>query len=240
MKRSIKELIKNGDYIEGIYNYCDRWCERCTYSSRCLNYSIDQEKFGDVKEKDISNEEFWKGLQEIFSETNEMIRESIREMGGDPDSLPDEEIPDIKTEDRFLVKLARKYSEDVRNWFEDPLYVSEKESILLEEKRQKIDEIAEVIFWYQHQIEVKFRRAFFDLGLNDSEEKFGRDDSNGSVKVALIGIDRSIGAWGKLLHVLPQREKSILQILYLLERIKDIAEKSFPKARSFIRPGFDE
>ncbi len=240
MKRSIKELIKNGDYIEGIYNYCDRWCERCTYTSHCLNYAIDQEKFGDMREKDISNEEFWKGLQEIFSETIEMIRESIREMGGDPDNLPDTEIPNIETGDRFLVKLARKYGEDVRNWFEDPLYVSERESILLEEKRQKIDETVEVIFWYQHQIEVKFRRAYFGLELNDGEEKIEHDDSNGSVKVALIGIDRSIGAWGKLLRILPQRKKSISQILYLLERIKNIAEKSFPEARSFIRPGFDE
>ncbi len=40
--------------VEGIYNYCDRWCERCTYTSRCLNYAIDQEKFGDMKEKDIT------------------------------------------------------------------------------------------------------------------------------------------------------------------------------------------
>lgn len=190
--------------------------------------------------KDISNEEFWKGLQDIFRETIEMVHDSIIEMGSDPDNLLDEEIPKIETGTHFLVKSARKYGEEVRNWFEDPYYVSERESNLLEEKRQEIDEVVEVIFWYQYQIEVKFRRAYFGLGLDSSEEMFEHDDSDGSAKVALIGLDRSIGAWGKLLQILPQREKSISQILYLLKRIKDIAEKSFPKARTFVRTGFDE
>ncbi|MCB0550950.1 MAG: hypothetical protein KDD19_25495 [Phaeodactylibacter sp.] len=29
--------------IPGIYNYCDRWCERCSFTSRCLLYAQEQE-----------------------------------------------------------------------------------------------------------------------------------------------------------------------------------------------------
>jgi hypothetical protein len=39
-KSSLKNHAPNPDHIPGIYNYCDRWCERCQLTSRCLNYEI--------------------------------------------------------------------------------------------------------------------------------------------------------------------------------------------------------
>ena len=32
--------IPEGDFIPGIYNYCDSWCERCLYTSRCMNFAM--------------------------------------------------------------------------------------------------------------------------------------------------------------------------------------------------------
>jgi hypothetical protein len=29
-------------YIDGIFNYCDRWCERCEYSGRCRVFAMDR------------------------------------------------------------------------------------------------------------------------------------------------------------------------------------------------------
>ena len=29
--------------IPGIYNYCDRWCERCPFTSRCMVYAMGEE-----------------------------------------------------------------------------------------------------------------------------------------------------------------------------------------------------
>ena len=28
-------------FIPGVFNYCDRWCERCPFSSRCRVYAIE-------------------------------------------------------------------------------------------------------------------------------------------------------------------------------------------------------
>ena len=28
-------------YIEGIYNYCDRWCERCRFTSNCFLFTTE-------------------------------------------------------------------------------------------------------------------------------------------------------------------------------------------------------
>lgn len=50
-------------FIEGIYNYCDRWCERCPFASRCLNYAqlqmMEDERGFDPTERDVENAAFW-------------------------------------------------------------------------------------------------------------------------------------------------------------------------------------
>lgn len=236
-KKSIKELAKDPNHIEGIYNYCDRWCERCAFNSRCLNYKIYEEKFGDLKDKDIQNKEFWQRFSEMMRETMEMLKESMLERGFDLENISDDDIPEDNTNEQFLVHLAHNYSSEVSKWFDDPYYTDEKTANDLELNLKKIKEIVDIIYWYQYQIEVKLRRAFSSIELNDD---ISSTDMNGSAKVALIGIDRSIGAWGQLLQFFPEREKSILELLNLLERILTITENTFPAARSFIRPGFDE
>ena len=41
-KSELLELAENGNLISGIYNYCDRWCERCPFTSRCLVYATEK------------------------------------------------------------------------------------------------------------------------------------------------------------------------------------------------------
>jgi len=43
-KDKLIEMAENPDLIPGIYNYCDRWCERCTFTSRCLTFLTEEEK----------------------------------------------------------------------------------------------------------------------------------------------------------------------------------------------------
>ena len=66
-----------------------------------------------------------------------------------------------------------------------------------------------------------------------------QNDSNGSAKIALVAIDRSIAAWGVLYAQLPDLEDSILDILSHLERLRKALERAKPQARQFVRPGFD-
>lgn len=64
-----------------------------------------------------------------------------------------------------------------------------------------------------------------------------QDELNSLLK---IGIDRSIGAWGKLQEYFPEKTDSILDILLHLDRLRRRAEELFPQARNFKRPGFDD
>ncbi len=65
------------------------------------------------------------------------------------------------------------------------------------------------------------------------------DDANGSAKVALIGIARSLTAWTVLYQHLPEHQDDILALLALLEHTRQAALQQFPGAPGFVRVGFD-
>ena len=75
------------------------------------------------------------------------------------------------------------------------------------------------------------------------EEEEGCDefpsDSDGSAKIALIAIDRSIGAWAVIPHYNHLYAERVLEIISFLDRLRQAVEETFSRARSFIRPGFD-
>ena len=112
---------------------------------------------------------------------------------------------------------------------------------LYNEAAEIIDSV-EVIRWYQHQIYVKLVRTLSHEESVDTKEEDNilQKDSDGSALVALIAIDRSIGAWGKLQEYFPEKTNSILDILLHLDRLRRMTEKTLPDARNFKRPGFDD
>src|SRR5215217_1563177 len=81
------QLAGDSRFIKGIYNYCDRWCERCTFTSRCLNYAQlqameDERGFGPTK-RDVDNTEFWRMLQQSFQITQELLELAAEARGID-------------------------------------------------------------------------------------------------------------------------------------------------------------
>lgn len=251
-RRTLTELANNPDLISGIYNYCDRWCERCPLTSRCLVYATEQEDGDSPESRDIRNEAFWKKLGSIFQETRDMIAEWAKEAGID---LVE---PAAKDEAQFrrkrqlvdnhpLTKCGKKYANAASDWFREfdkTIEVSDLRDTESDiERTERLGDAREVIQWYQYQIAVKTIRA-----LSGRREELEEDremsefpkDSDGSAKVALMGIDRSIAAWRLMQLSLPERAGSIVPLILQLERLRHRLEMNFPEARNFIRPGFDE
>src|ERR1051326_396050 len=85
----LKELADNPNLVSGIYNYCDRWCERCAFTSRCLLYATEQADpdANDPEVRDLNNAKFWRKMQEILADTAAMISECAAEMGVDLESI---------------------------------------------------------------------------------------------------------------------------------------------------------
>lgn len=253
------DLADDPRFIEGIYNYCDRWCERCPLTSRCLLYAQEQADGEDLDAYDIKSEAFVEKLKSIFEQTREMITTMAKERGIDLDSLDleDDSISRRREELREshpLTRAAERYAKMVNRWFdheysaiEQELHENDKDGLPLvdfdlQEKVERVGDALEVIRWYQFQIAVKIMRGLMrdEFDEDDGLEGMRQKDSDGSVKVALIGIDRSIGAWGRLREDLPSSANTILPFLVHLERLRRKTEQEFPDARKFIRPGFDD
>ncbi len=258
-KDYLKKLAKDPRHIPGIYNYCDRWCERCRFTSRCLNCTLVEEQFGNLQENDELNEVFWQKFSEMLQNTLTMIKEMAKEKGIDLDSIDieknykNEETNNKNSLAHLISHTSKNYAKSISEWFNlnEYLFLKKEDEInrirVISSQNNPVKEAIsikdaiEIIRWYQYQINVKLKRAIESASSEEPTDinDFPKD-SDGSAKVALIGIDRSTSAWKILLTSFPEQEKQILNFIAMLENIKNRVESQFPHARDFVRPGFDE
>jgi hypothetical protein len=248
--------------IPGIYNYCDRWCERCSFGSRCAVY--EGEAGLAPGEKDDNNKAFWERLAINFSKARDLLERAAAERGIDLDEIvkensdyeQKEQQKRIQAESHPLPKLSLRYLTLARKWMDVQPGMKEK----LENIQQQLDLGGEsfveaksttdtildslaVIQWYQTFIHVKFMSALMSKAVDDDDGDDKDDaqrDHDGSAKVGVIAIERSMQAWVKLYELLPDQEDHFLKILALLEKLRGMAVEEFPLAMAFKRPGFDD
>lgn len=247
--------------IEGIYSYCDRWCERCTFTSRCAVY--EDESTLAPEALDMRNKAFWDKLGQNFEKAQEILQKAAEHFGVDLENLPEESEETQKKRERIKVesrehpisKLTFQYSTIARAWLKtqpgmlDRLDTLKQELTLGTEstegakrETETIKDSLAVIQWYLAFIHVKLMRALMGK-LSDNgweEENSFQRDFDGSAKIALIAIERSMQAWSSLFGILPEKEDDFLKVLSMLAKIKTMVREAFPKAESFVRPGFDD
>jgi len=241
----LETLAAEKRFIPGIYNYCDRWCERCPQTSHCLNFALSEREFSNPETQDIRNEAFWIKLSGILKETLELLRETGKKWGIDLDTLDSAgDAESIRAnheavENHVICRAAKGYSKMVDDWFKG------REGLFLETAAFVIEgvdaeEAFEVIRWYQYFIGPKIGRAIRGK-LEEEEETYEGfpSDADGSAKIALIAIDRSIGAWTAISRYNRLYAESISEIISFLNLLRQALEETFPGARSFLRPGFE-
>ena len=256
-KERMKRLAESDQFISGIYNYCDRWCERCTLRNKCFSFAMDPDlRTEDSPRNDVNNEEFWENIRENFQLAFEMLQEGAEKWGIDLDAEPDEQTVqrDRRREEIIendpLLKDAMSYAETVTSWMEarNALFAGKAQAIEREIEMDlpghdplpdviSLHEAVEVIRWYQHFLYPKIARAM--MGLTEDTDEYRMHDVNGSAKIALIAIERSIGAWQTLGKLLEQPDE-VLDLQIMLSRIRTELEKRVPGAMAFKRPGFDD
>ncbi len=271
-------LAGDRDFISGIYNYCDRWCEKCPFTSRCRVYATEAADgdLDDPEVHDINNEKFWRKLESIFREAHEKIAVWAEETGVDLESIESQaaiaehEQREQEADEHQLAQLARQYAATVQEWFAGE-FVSEQnvhdDMMVDADGAPEIDvaRAAEVLRWYQFFVAAKVIRSLmgrtragdtliedpaggdpFAEAVEEDDDDFDaapdyvQEDGNGSAKIALIAIDRSMAAWHAMEMCLPAKSDSIAPIFAELERLRWLLEEEFPDARGFMRPGFDE
>lgn len=236
MKERFEELASKEGYVDGIHNYCDRWCERCAYTSKCRNYAFDPEN------NKIAEEDTFEYLKNVFATTRMMIEEKAEEMGIDLSDIEEYEDKSEPFRDP-LTKFAKDTASWVHDWIESEdsvkgLNVYNSLKLGQDLSSHYIDSL-EVVLWYNFFIPVKLERAVSSAIDNDFIE-YSASDRDGSAKVALIALDRSIAAWSVILGQRPEYEETILKFLIKLSQTRTTTEKRFPDARTYIRAGLDE
>jgi len=249
--------------IPGIHNYCDRWCERCTFTSCCAVAEMDESL--SPEQRDMNNEAFWNRLSDNFKKAIELLHKSAEKYGIDLAEINTSEANAAyeKHEKELrsalkkhpLSKLSLKYADQTHKFLKDNSLFENAGNELLQhfeigisseeetmQKAHRLKDCVEVVSWFEQFIYVKLQRALSGLMEDDGweEENGFQRDCDGSAKTVLISVEKCLQAWVYLYEILPQKEDEILQQLALLQQIKKFTEQNFPKAWSFKRPGFDD
>ena len=243
-------------HIPGIYNYCDRWCERCPLTARCGVYAREQEALSEDPDiADPEKEAYWEYISANFAEAMRMLQHAAEEFGIDLESLPDVE-PDREAERRRIrgmafVRAARAYNTAGRAWLEahrEGILLAAQRNVALglaeaEEQFAVIEDAFSVVSWYLFQIEVKLQRAQHcreQKALFEEDKDFEEEQANAAAKIALIGIERSLGAWHLLYPHAAGHQDELIDLMATLERTRRLTVQHFPGAPAFRRPGFDD
>lgn len=259
---ALSQLAADKKLIPGVYNYCDRWCERCPLTARCLVFKTERAR--DAKRgrerPDLENKDFWDELGDSLAVAMHMVMREAKKQGidlDDPALLASVEVEERRRRRRAarqggaLHRAATTYWKSaqaaIRRLAPELTATEEALNTQLrlgagqpEAVAAEIRDALEVVQWYLFFIDVKLQRAVSSRVDTRREGDDGYpSDADGSAKVALVAIDRAIGAWARLRGHLGGEADAILDLLVQLERLRRATEREFPKARAFKRPGFD-
>jgi len=249
------------DNIPSVHNYCDRWCERCRFVDRCAIGSSEKLLATELEmelamTEEKRNEIMWKHVADSFAEAGRLLEKMIVEAGLDIEEVRREARenpyvePTLTNHQEAIKELTEKYGVEVHGWMRHQPDLFEPEALMSrvlvqsedpEKFMAKTKDAIETINWFCIFISVKSQRAIGGKQEDDyDEEDMLQSDFNGSAKIALIAIGRSIEAWEFLLKAFPEMEAVIIGYLAQLQKISRYLLIEFPDAQKFIRPGFDE
>jgi len=234
----LNKTVDTPEMIRGIYNWCDRWCERCHRTERCMVYKTTVHLPAD------DPGELFQSLTLIFEATIDMLKEHLESMDSDVEDVQNSDFEDEYNREKQLVAnnegtaLARQYKQMAKHWLDS---LKERDSLGMEIRMQNamLQDCMEVIQWHQYLFEIKFARALVSQK-EELEENFTPYDSLGTAKLLLVTIERNIGAWGYVYQQFKEDEDELLAILVVLQKLRDTIRQTFPDADAFIRPGLDD
>jgi hypothetical protein len=229
-------------FIPGVYNYCDRWCERCPFPSRCRVYAMELTLRIDGVDGELARaaeslpadpveegvgDEFLAEAEDVLSDEEfgeEMLARDVA------DALA--ELHPLTDGAESLAKLAKPLIDaaDARvtagghetEAFRDPL---------------------DVLAHYGYFVAAKVRRALSGRDnppiLDDDGRPFP-SDADGSARIASLTCAAARDAAQRLATLDPELTSLVAPFTQTADRVLDLIDEAFPGHRSFRRPGFDD
>lgn len=256
IKKMMDQADDDDNFLPGIYNYCDRWCERCSFTDECMNYATFLELEQEEPDEIAPSEKTSVLINNIFNDVLSFLKEEAEKAGVDLNEEIDMSNYESARERahshplanrsyeyfRLVDKWIKSRGEFVRGKADEFIQFAELglDEDKIEDNLHEFHDALEVIQWYFTLIRVKIIRAlrtkFYDP-LDDPESN--KEQYYIQAKVAWLGCQKSLESWRVLYEFLTEDEDKILDILaYLDGLMKDIA-KEFPEIETFKRPYFD-
>jgi hypothetical protein len=224
--------------IEFISEYCDRWCERCAFTSRCSAYAVKTAlgMCGDIREaiELAVGVPMAVGAGDVRRtrtfEIEKPKAEELQKIGAEKRAR------DERIEKSPISKQAMSICMKAHQWFRG------RENTVRAGADTVVLEALEITQWDSYFIGAKLARALHGRDRHESGDGWDDDpiqnDWNGSAKIALISIERSESAW----HAIAQATGDVVaaELASAMSGLRGEVEAAFPFARLFKRPGFDE
>lgn len=254
------------DFLSGVFNYCDRWCERCLFIERCRVGVAEiafRKEFPRVSEGE--DEAVMRCVTKSFEEAFRMIAEEAERLGISLDDLESEGEEAMKGKVTFedmdehplvvmateylkeaMEKLQRVFSEErlagkIGEWERD-FSLGLKDEDAVRRESDLLRDAREVARWYLMQIGVKLRRCLVAVETvrngDEMEADLAVDDRDVSGRLALKGLERSMGAW-KVIGDLLLDSDGVEDFVILLGRIRQGLIREVPSVVEYRLPYFE-
>lgn len=227
-------------HIPFISSYCDRWCERCAFTSRCSAFDVHVAigMTGDIRDAielavgppHPDGNEPERPVPAWLAEIDDAQMSAAEE----EEFARQERARDERIAGTSIAQVAQALGMVAYRWLNarhadiavggDPL-------------------VKEALDIAQHDacfVPAKLHRALdgLDRFRQEGDDDPVQNDWNGSAKVALISIERSEAAWRTLASA--SGDDTPREIADALATLRGDVERMFPDVWRFIRPGFDE
>jgi len=90
--------------IPSIYNYCDRWCERCCLTNRCAVYESEQK---DAAAHNGEEDDVWDTVAQNMQQTIHLLHKMSKESGIDLDNIPQQEFDEMEAKEKETRRLVK-------------------------------------------------------------------------------------------------------------------------------------
>lgn len=225
--------IRDG-FIVGIFNYCDRRCERCAFTSRCRLFTM-MTRFEAQLDPNLRvvadapslHGEPGPGVPRAVLDLLDAIDEAEDPLDAAHDAAPP---PSSPPECIALRTRADAYRERVWTWMRERG----------DEGHHDPDDPIDIVTWSSAFIPGKIVGL---LAIHEMTLAWGDEDDtvvDGSAKVVLLAIERAHAAWLALVGGHGLAMSAATPFIADLVWLNDTLERRFPRARSFVRPAFDE
>lgn len=266
-KPSMSELNFMHENISGIYNYCDRWCEKCQYTNRCLLFKQEAEREIKylLKDENVSDDEHFskvlademKDAEKIFNQNPnaEEFFDSFEddedfEPGDDDDEYDDflDEEDDSSTEGRKkefnpLIKLSEEMFKELDHYYD----VAKKH---FPEEVEKYDasnpfiKNLQTLGWYIPQINVKIRMCYWgkkplEKAKTKDAQAIEEEMLNVTSRIAYLGIENSMIALKEIFSMRKELEAETKLFLSTMKMVRKMFMEEFPNGQTYKRPYFD-